>query len=114
MILIDTFFSIEYFFQLKKKKQLVLCILVAMKKWLLPVLMVLNLAFLQAQEVKFISVNHAVDSLENISFKRLPKLLAKETLRPDTLTTPAKWMIKLNKKLAREQRRDSNIYRGLL
>jgi predicted chitinase len=81
-----------------------------MKKLLLLILFVLNLVLLQAQEVKFISVNEADTSLENITFKRLPKLLQKGTLRPDTLTAPAKWMLKLQKKLSKQQHQDFNIY----
>ena len=81
-----------------------------MKKLLLLILFVLNLLLLQAQEVKFISVNGADTSLQNISFKRLSKLLQKDTLTADTLTTSAKWMLKLNKKLSKKQRQDSNIY----
>ena len=65
---------------------------------------------LQAQKVEFISVNDADTTLENISFKKLPKLLAKDSLIADTLATPAKWMVKLSKKLTKEQRQDSNIY----
>jgi hypothetical protein len=60
--------------------------------------------------VKFISVNFSVDSLENITFKKLPKLLQKDSLTDDTLTNPTKWMVKLSKKLTRKQRQDSNIY----
>ncbi len=65
---------------------------------------------LQAQEVKFISVNSSVDSLENLSFKRLPKLLEKDSITTDTLAEPAKWMVKLQRKLSKQQRQDSNIY----
>ena len=86
------------------------CTFAAMKKLLLLILFVLNLVLLQAQEVEFISVNEADTTLENISFKRLPKFLEKDSLTADTLVTPAKWMLKLNKKLNKEQRSDSNIY----
>jgi len=93
-----------------KEKGILICTFAAMKKLLLLILFVLNLVLLQAQEVKFISVNSSIDTLENISFKRLPKLLASDTLRPNTLSTPAKWMLKLGKKLSKQQRQDSNIY----
>ncbi|NJO89060.1 MAG: hypothetical protein HC831_08960 [Chloroflexia bacterium] len=81
-----------------------------MKKLLLLILFVLNLVLLQAQEVKFISVNQADTSLQNINFKRLSKLLEKDSLTADTLATPTKWMLKLQKKLSKQQRQDSNIY----
>jgi len=81
-----------------------------MKKLLLLILFVLNLVLLQAQKVEFISVNSADTTLQNITFKQLPKLLQKDTLTADTLATPAKWMVKLQKKLTKQQRQDSNIY----
>lgn len=86
------------------------CTFAAMKKLLLLILFVLNLVLLQAQKVEFISVNNADTTLENIIFKKLPKLLEKDSLTADTLTTPAKWMLKLNKKLSKQQQADSNIY----
>ncbi len=81
-----------------------------MKKLFLLILFVLNLVLLQAQEVKFISVNEADTTFENITFKKLPKLLQKDTLTADALAAPAKWMLKFQKKLSKQQRSDSNIY----
>jgi len=96
-------------FQLKEKG-MQFCTFAPMKKLLLLILFVLNLVLLQAQEVKFISVNKADTTLENITFKRLPKLLEKDSLTADTLLQPARWMLKLQKKLTKKQRQDSNIY----
>ena len=81
-----------------------------MKKLLLLILFVLNLVLLQAQKVEFISVNKADTTLENITYKSLQKHLLKDTLTSDTLAAPAKWMVKLQKKLSKKQRQDSNIY----
>jgi len=96
-------------FQLKEKG-MQFCTFAPMKKLLLLILFILNLVLLQAQKVEFISVNGADTTLENITFKRLPKLLVKDSLTADTLANPAKWMIKLQKKLTKQQRQDSNIY----
>jgi hypothetical protein len=104
---------IDYFFsQLKtsNEKKRNLCIFAGMRKMWLLILFALNILLLQAQEVKFISVNTSVDTFENINFKRLPKLLAKDSITADTLTEPAKWMVKLSRKLSCKQRKDSNIY----
>ena len=86
------------------------CTFAYMKKTCMLILFLLNLLFLQAQQVKFISVNQAVDTFENITFKRLPKLLAKDSIMADTLEEPTKWMVKLSKKLTSKQQKDSNIY----
>jgi hypothetical protein len=79
-----------------------------MKKLLLPILLFASF-LVNAQEVKFISVNAADTTLEEISFKRLPKLLAKDSITSDTLQ-PVRWMQKLPRKLSCKQRKDSNIY----
>jgi hypothetical protein len=90
-----------------------------MKKLIYLILFVLNLVLVQAQEIKLVSVNGALqnttlpDSItisKEIHFKNFYKYYSPDSTRPDTLTTPYKWMVKLTKKLTRKERKDNNIY----
>jgi hypothetical protein len=82
-----------------------------MKKLLILISFIFSFLLVQSQQVKFVSVNGAVDSLQHqITVKNLYKNFSPDSLPSDTLDNFYRWMRKSIRKLDRHQRKDSNIY----